>query len=194
MELILWLIAAYAMICVAVYFGNRLYMYFPDPTRTAPAAAGLDGIEEVEIMTADGVTLVAWHVPAKGNKPTILYFHGNGANAANRAPKIETIRASGFGVLYLNNRGYGGSSGRPTEENNVADAITAYDYLSQVGEPADKIVAYGESGLWSGCAVGSKKTRCCSRVGSAAHFDSRCGMDRIFLAATRIATHRQIQQ
>ena len=34
MELILWLIAAYAMICVAVYFGNRLYMYFPDPTRT----------------------------------------------------------------------------------------------------------------------------------------------------------------
>ena len=79
MELILWLIAAYAMICVAVYFGNRLYMYFPDPTRTAPAAAGLDGIEEVEIMTADGVALVAWHVPAKGNKPTILYFHGNGA-------------------------------------------------------------------------------------------------------------------
>ena len=46
MELTLWLIAAYAMICVAVYFGNRLYMYFPDPTRTAPAAAGLDGIEE----------------------------------------------------------------------------------------------------------------------------------------------------
>ena len=31
MELILWLIAAYAMICVAVYFGNR--------ARTAPAAA-----------------------------------------------------------------------------------------------------------------------------------------------------------
>lgn len=152
MELILWLIAAYAMICVAVYFGNRLYMYFPDPTRTAPAEAGLNGIEEVEIMTADGVTLVAWHVPAKGNKPTILYFHGNGANAANRAPKIETIRASGFGVLYLNNRGYGGSSGRPTEENNVADAIAAYDYLSQVGEPADKIVAYGES-LGSGQAV-----------------------------------------
>ena len=40
-------------------------------------------------MTADGVTLVAWHVPAKGNKPTILYFHGNGANAANRAPKSK---------------------------------------------------------------------------------------------------------
>src|SRR6478736_6771632 len=127
-------------------------MYFPDPTRTAPAAAGLDGIEEVEIMTADGVTPVAWHVPAKGNKPTILYFHGNGANATNRAPKIEKIRASGFGVLYLNNRGYGGSSGRPTEENNVADAIAAYDHLIGLGVPAARIVAYGES-LGSGQAV-----------------------------------------
>ena len=138
MELILWLIAAYAMICVAVYFGNRLYMYFPDPTRTAPAEAGLNGIEEVEIMTADGVTLVAWHVPAKGNKPTILYFHGNGANAANRAPKIETIRASGFGVLYLNNRGYGGSSGRPTEENNVADAIAGTITYLRLGNQQTK--------------------------------------------------------
>jgi uncharacterized protein len=61
----------------------------------------------------------------EGKPRTILYFHGNGANAANRAPKIETMRGSGFGVFYLNNRGYGGSGGRPTEENNVADAITA---------------------------------------------------------------------
>jgi hypothetical protein len=45
MELIPWLVAVYAVICVAAYFGNRLYMYFPDPTRVAPADAGLDGVE-----------------------------------------------------------------------------------------------------------------------------------------------------
>jgi len=114
--------------------------------------AGLEGVREVEIRVGGGVTLVAWHSPAKGNQPTILYFHGNGANAANRAPKIETIRAGGFGVLYLNNRGYGGSGGKPTEENNVADAIAAYDYLIRLGVPASTIVAYGES-LGSGQAV-----------------------------------------
>ena len=152
MELIPWLVAVYAVICVAAYFGNRLFMYFPDPTRVVPVEAGLDGVEEIEITVDDGITLVAWHAPAKRDKPTVLYFHGNAANAANRAPKIETIRKSGFGVFYLNNRGYGGSGGQPTEESNVADSLAAYDHLIGLGVPTGRIVAYGES-LGSGQAV-----------------------------------------
>ena len=152
MKIILWILMVYAVICVVAYFGNRRLMYFPDPARTAPAEAGLDGIEEVEITTTDGVTLIAWQAPAKADMPTILYFHGNGANAANRASKIDAILKSGFGVFYLNNRGYGGSGGKPTEENNVADAIAAYDQLAKLGASADRIVAYGES-LGSGQAV-----------------------------------------
>jgi pimeloyl-ACP methyl ester carboxylesterase len=152
MALIPWLVAAYAGICAAAYFGNRLLMYIPDPARITPTEAGLEGVGEIEIKAADGVMLIAWHAPATENQPTILYFHGNGANAANRASKIETIRKNGFGVFYLNNRGYGGSGGRPTEENNVADAVAAYDHLVELGVPASSIVAYGES-LGSGQAV-----------------------------------------
>jgi len=152
MELIPWLIAGYVLICMAAYFGNRLFMYFPDPTRVAPGEAGLDGVTETEITVGDGIRLVAWHAPAKRDKPTVLYFHGNAANAANRALKIEMIRRSGFGVFYLNNRGYGGSGGKPTEERNVADAVAAYDHVIGLGVPADRIVAYGES-LGSGQAV-----------------------------------------
>ena len=150
--LILWLVAVYAAICAAAYFGNRLFMYLPDPTRVAPAEAGLDGVKEIEIAVADAVTLIAWYAPAKDDKPTLLYFHGNGANAASRAPKIQKIREQGFGVFYLNNRGYGGSGGRPTEKDNVADAIAAYDHLIGLNVPAGKIVTYGES-LGSGQAV-----------------------------------------
>ena len=152
MTLILWLVAVYAAICGAAYFGNRLFTYFPDPTRVAPEAAGLNGVKEIELTVADGTILVAWRVPARDDEPTIIYFHGNGANAASRAPKIQKIREQGFGVFYLNNRGYGGSGGRPTEKDNVADAIAAYDYLIGLGVPAGKIVAYGES-LGSGQAV-----------------------------------------
>ena len=55
-------------------------------------------------MTADGVTLVAWHVPAKGNKPTILYFHGSTSVTrvlkigllVNTTPLLQDILAASF--------------------------------------------------------------------------------------------------
>jgi hypothetical protein len=94
--LVTWFVAVYAVICAAAYFGNRRLMYFPDPKRISLAEAGLDGIQEIEIAAADGVILVACYVPAKGDRPTLLYFHGNAANAANRAPKMETIRRKNY--------------------------------------------------------------------------------------------------
>jgi fermentation-respiration switch protein FrsA (DUF1100 family) len=145
MNLILGLAAVYLAICAAAYLGNRTFMYFPDPARVPPAEAGLAGVREIEFQAADGTKLIAWHAPAKDGRPTILYFHGNAANAANRAPKIAMMLADGFGVFYLNNRGYGGSGGSPTEVRNVADAIAAYDEVAGRGVPAKSIVAYGES-------------------------------------------------
>lgn len=152
MDVLLWLITAYLAICAVAYFGNRLLMYFPDPARISPAEAGLDGVEEIELAAADGTKLIAWYAPAEHGKPTLLYFHGNGANAAARVDKFARMLESGFGVFYLNNRGYGGSAGKPTEAHNVADAIAAYDHLRRLGVPAESIVAYGES-LGSGPAV-----------------------------------------
>ena len=152
MDIFLWLIAAYLAICAVAYFGSRAFMYLPDPARIAPAEAGLDDVAEIAFAGADGTKLIAWYAPAEAGRPTLLYFHGNAANAANRAPKIAMMLESGFGVFYLNNRGYGGSAGKPTEANNVADAIAAYDHLRQLGVPAGSIVAYGES-LGSGQAV-----------------------------------------
>jgi fermentation-respiration switch protein FrsA (DUF1100 family) len=152
MTLILWFLAAYLVICAFAYFGNRMLMYFPDPMRVPPAQAGLDGVEEIEIKAADGTKLIAWYAPAQDGKPTILYFHGNAANAANRAPKIAMMLEDGFGVFYLNSRGYGGSGGSVSEANNITDALAAYDDLARRGVPSDKIVTYGES-LGSGQAV-----------------------------------------
>jgi uncharacterized protein len=68
---------------------------------------------------------------------------------------LLSLRFAQSGLPGRNNpapRTYGGSGGRPTEEDNVADAIAAYDHLIGLGVPAAKIVAYGES-LGSGQAV-----------------------------------------
>jgi fermentation-respiration switch protein FrsA (DUF1100 family) len=145
LNLVLALLGTYALICLGGWAVHRYFIYIPDPTRYQPGDVGLSGVEEVVFSGKGGAKLIAWYKPATANKPTLLYFTGNAGSAANRARKIEAIAASGYGVFMMNYRGYGGSTGRPTEANNVADAVSAYDTLRGLGVPARDIVAYGES-------------------------------------------------
>lgn len=151
-EILSWLVAGYAAICIAGFFAERLFMYFPDRTRVAPKDIGLHGVEEIEVPMPDGKTLVSWYAPGPTNKPTIVYFHGNAGNAASRADKIATIQSAGYGVIYINARGYGGSEGRPSEAANVTDAMRIYDYLRGQGRTPEQIILYGES-LGTGTVV-----------------------------------------
>jgi fermentation-respiration switch protein FrsA (DUF1100 family) len=104
---------------------------------------------------ADGTRLIAWYLPARAGKPTLLYFTGNSGNTACRAGKIATIGSDGYGVFMLNYRRYGGSEGRPTEARITADAVSAYDCLRGQGVAPHDIVAYGES---LGTAVATRLT------------------------------------
>lgn len=143
---------AYAVIVAALYLFQRNLQYFPDTTRLAPADAGLDGVEEIALSTADGETLIAWHAPAPPGRPTIVYFHGNGGALWHRSDRLALFRRTGFGVFGLNYRGYGGSSGSPSEPGLIADALTAIDHLEGLGVDRARLVYFGES-LGSGVAV-----------------------------------------
>lgn len=145
-------IVAYAIILAGAYYLQRTLMYFPTRERVAPAAAGLLDVEERIIETPDGERVIAWYGPALTGQPTLLYFHGNGGSLVTRAERIGRYRARGIGVFMMTYRGYGGSSGAPSERANVADAKLAYDTLVASGvSPAD-IILYGES-IGSGVAV-----------------------------------------
>jgi fermentation-respiration switch protein FrsA (DUF1100 family) len=127
-------------------------MYFPDRVHVQPAQVGLAGVEERVLKTPDGERVIAWYGKAQPGQPTLLYFHGNGGSLAIRAPRIARFMDQGWGVYMMTYRGYGGSSGTPTEVNNVADARLAYGALVLEGVPPSSIIAYGES-LGSGVAV-----------------------------------------
>ena len=113
---------------------------------------GLAGVEERTIETPDGERVVAWYGRARPGRPTLLYFHGNGGSLAIRAPRIARFMDEGWGVYMMTYRGYGGSTGSPSEAANVADARLAYAALVKEGVPPRSIVVYGES-LGSGIAV-----------------------------------------
>jgi len=152
MKLLLGAATAYALVGLAAYLGQRKLMYFPDRDRIQPAEAGLRGVEERVLETPDGERVIAWYGKARPGRPTLLYFHGNGGSLAIRAPRIQRFMEQGWGVYMMTYRGYGGSSGHPTEANNVADARLAYGALLREGVAPDAIILYGES-LGSGIAV-----------------------------------------
>jgi len=142
--------AGYVGLGALMFLAQRALMYFPDRQRTPPTAAGLPQAEEVVLDTADGEKVIAWHVPPRGDKPVVLYFHGNGGALNLRVDRFSRIVAQGVGLLALSYRGYGGSTGRPTEAGLIEDARAAYAFAS-ARYPA-QIVLWGES-LGTGVAV-----------------------------------------
>jgi fermentation-respiration switch protein FrsA (DUF1100 family) len=119
-------------------------MYFPDPARTPPASAGLPQAEEVILTSSDGEKLIAWHVVPRGDKPVVIYFHGNGGALNLRAGRFNWLTADGTGLLALSYRGYGGSTGKPSETGLILDARSAYEFAT-ARYPAKRIVLWGES-------------------------------------------------
>jgi uncharacterized protein len=141
----------YGGIVALAYFAQRALMYFPDKTRTAPAAAGLPQGEEIVLTTSDGERVIAWHVAPRGDKPVLLYFPGNAASLRERAVRFGKLVADGTGLVALSYRGYGGSTGRPSEAGLLLDAEAIYAFAA-ARYPAERLVPFGES-LGTGVAV-----------------------------------------
>jgi fermentation-respiration switch protein FrsA (DUF1100 family) len=141
---VIYAAAIYLGFVALLYVLQRGLMYFPERVRTPPAAAGLPQATEEMLTTRDGETLVAWHVPAKEGAHVVLYFHGNGGSLRLRAVRFRELVADGTGVLALSYRGYGGSTGSPSEAGLIEDAHTLYEF-AVARYPHERLVLWGES-------------------------------------------------
>jgi fermentation-respiration switch protein FrsA (DUF1100 family) len=162
--MILLLLAVLALAYVAFLLLLRLsesrLLYAPGSSRTltpAPPALGL-APERVEIPSGDGVTLVAWVIRAPAADTAgrwLLICHGNAGNLSDsgRPEHYAGLRALGLNLLAFDYRGYGESSGSPSEAGLYRDAEAAYGYLRDtLGVPPERIVLFGHS-LGSAVAV-----------------------------------------
>jgi uncharacterized protein len=105
--------------------------------------------KDVYFTAADGVRLNGWFFEANANSPRratiVLFCHGNGGNISHRFALYELLLDLGVGVFAFDYRGYGRSSGRPSEEGTYQDATAAFDWLNSQGVASHNIVAMGES-------------------------------------------------
>ena len=152
LSILLFAALLYCGIVTLLYVGQRKLLFQPNTSRPHLAQAEVPGLRQVEITATDGLKLLAWFKPAQHGKPTLLYLHGNGGNLDNRIPRVRRAAETGWGLLFLEYRGYGGNPGSPSEDGFVADISGALGYLRGQEVGPERIVLYGES-LGTGLAV-----------------------------------------
>lgn len=147
-------VAAYGLLVGAMWLfqGNLLHLPSSQLVRT-PADEGLD-YEDVELTTQDGETLHGWWLPHAEPAGTVLFFHGNAGNISHRLDSLRIFHQLEQQVLIIDYRGYGESSGSPSEEGLYEDARTAWQWLLDEQQvAADSVTLFGRS---LGAAVATK--------------------------------------
>lgn len=151
-------VAAYLLICIAVYVFQSRLIYFPSREIIAkPDNLGL-AYEAVNIPTADGTELRGWLLTSPGPRGVggprgmggprgvVLYCHGNGGNISHRLTVARLLQRAGMDVLLFDYRGYGESPGAPSEQRTYEDAEAAWNFLTGERKVAPaQIIIWGES-------------------------------------------------
>jgi fermentation-respiration switch protein FrsA (DUF1100 family) len=122
-------------------------LFFPSRAMTTtPAAVGL-AFDDVRFETEDGERLHGWWVSARAPvRGHVLLCHGNAGNVGDRVAHIALLATAGFDVLAFDYRGYGQSTGRPSEHGTYRDARAARSaLLRRPGVDSACVVYLGES-------------------------------------------------
>jgi fermentation-respiration switch protein FrsA (DUF1100 family) len=131
---------------VFLYAWQSRLVYYPSAElRASPADAGL-AYEDLLLSTEDGERLHGWYVPHPRPRGTLLFLHGNAGNIGDRLESVSIFHRLGLDVAIIDYRGYGRSSGSPSERGTALDAEAAWHYLrARRGMPARRIVVFGRS-------------------------------------------------
>ena len=153
---LLGLVLSYgAIVGLAFAFQDRLLFQPSSRLLATPDDAGMP-YETVHLDTEDGETLHGWWIPApnvsRETSPgdhaehTLLFFHGNAGNISGRLESVQQFHQLGLDVLIVDYRGYGQSTGSPSEEGIYRDAAACWRYLMKTkGLAPQRIIVFGRS-------------------------------------------------
>lgn len=145
------ILLVYLGLTALIYFKQSSLVFLPEIDRgfrASPANLSLP-FSPLKLATADGETLDGWFVPADPKREArglVIFFHGNAGNIGHRLDYLRMFHELGLATLMIDYRGYGLSSGTPSEDGTYLDAEAAWRHATQVlGFPAARIILFGES-------------------------------------------------
>ncbi len=149
LQLLVFGILTLALMTGVMYLFQDQLIFHPQPL--TPANRALHQHAEVQLDVGDA-QLHGWYLPEPtGRQPLLIYFGGNAEEISwNISWFRRHLNAS---LLMINYRGFGASSGRPSETTMKRDALAIYDYArSQLGIAPSRVILTGRS-LGSGVAA-----------------------------------------
>jgi len=148
----------YGIACAILFFTQRSFIYYPQP-------ASSTAYPTIQLPAAAARVLVSTR-PHTG-PCAFIYFGGNAEDVTLNMPDFSSA-FPGCAIYLLNYRGYGGSSGKPSEAALFADGLALFDVAH--AEHAN-IEVVGRS-LGSGVAVYVASLRPAARLVLVTPYDS----------------------
>jgi fermentation-respiration switch protein FrsA (DUF1100 family) len=143
--IVLVVLAVLLMAFLVRQFEARFAFFpFAGETRT-PEQFGVP-YTPLTIETADGEKLRAWHLRNPDAVAQVIYFHGNGGNLSVWSDVLVGIVRHGYEVVAVDYRGFGLSTGAPTEGGLYRDADATIAYaVEHLRRPELPLIYWGRS-------------------------------------------------
>ncbi|QDU45299.1 Alpha/beta hydrolase family protein [Symmachiella dynata] len=151
---VLYLLVPYLAVVIIFVVLQRKLIYRPtvaNDLRVTTVGLDAEAVRDVQIQTPDGEKLNGWLMQQAGDdgavqRPLVVYFPGNSLNRYERINDLREVVRCGFDVLIFDYRGYGDSSGSPSEQHLASDAMRVWNYAcGDLGYEPGRIVIFGES-------------------------------------------------
>lgn len=148
------LAALYLVVCAAVFVLQGALLFHPTTLADGDVPAAPADAQPLEVAV-DGAVLRGVLIPGHGEgpRPTVLYFGGNAERVRQRAHDRSWLRELGWNLVLVSYRGYDDSTGSPSADALLRDAVAVHDAVATRPDvDRNHVIAWGSS-LGSGLAA-----------------------------------------
>ena len=146
----------FAVVLIFATFQRQL-MYRPTPSANLSVVElklDVNNFRDVQLQTSDNQILRGWLLtgqrsksePESTDRHLVIYFPGNSLNRHERIQDLREVATCGHDVLIFDYRGYGDSTGHPSESALAKDAKQIWDFArDELHYTENQITIFGES-------------------------------------------------